>query len=150
MQYLNKHFKNLNSNSLAFKKHDGVINLNRTLQICFNRAAALYSHNLYFDIPSVPMFTETPAEDIIKHIFFMLEKYYDPDYSLKIRLEKQTGSDTAQITIMSNDIIVHTIEVELYTDTPGVVVKASSSDNYISEVTEEVIKCVLRMRPDKI
>lgn len=132
MQY----FKKYSNSSLTRDK--SVIKLNRILQICAERAKNLYTCKISFDIPSTNMFAEIPAEDIIKHIFFIIEKHCASEKSLTIKLAQNASAEKAYISFVSEKTILNTIEIELYTGIPGVVIKEPGHD-YVIEVIDSFV-----------
>lgn len=142
MQYFKKTkgYSNHSNVMVPVTRGNSVISLNRTLQICVDRANGLYSCKLHFDIPAIPMFAEIPAEDIIKHIFFILEKHCVTEKSLTIKLSHSANGEKAYISFVSPDTVLNTIEIELYTGTPGVVVKEICDTDEIQSIVERVLK----------
>lgn len=134
MQY----FKKYSNSSLTRDK--SVIKLNRILQICAERAKNLYTCKISFDIPSTNMFAEIPAEDIIKHIFFIIEKHCASEKSLTIKLAQNASAEKAYISFVSEKTILNTIEIELYTGTPEVVIREPDKDYIIKLVDSFVFK----------
>ena len=134
MQY----FKKYSNSSLTRDK--SVIKLNRILQICAERAKNLYTCKISFDIPSTNMFAEIPAEDIIKHIFFIIEKHCVSEKSITIKLSQNERDKTAYVSFMSADTVLSTIEIELYTGTPEVVIREPDKEYIIKLVDSFVFK----------
>ena len=134
MQY----FKKYSNSSLTRDK--SVIKLNRILQICAERAKNLYTCKISFDIPSTNMFAEIPAEDKIKHIFFIIEKHCVSEKSITIKLSQNERDKMAYVSFMSADTVLSTIEIELYTGTPEVVIREPDKEYIIKLVDSFVFK----------
>ena len=134
MQY----FKKYSNSSLTRDK--SVIKLNRILQICAERAKNLYTCKISFDIPSTNMFAEIPTEDIIKHIFFIIEKHCVSEKSITIKLSQNVRYKMAYVSFMSADTVLSTIEIELYTGTPEVVIREPDKEYIIKLVDSFVFK----------
>lgn len=136
MQYYNKFSENN-----GIHNTDKVVCLNRVLTICTEKANALFSCKVDFICPAELTYVGENSRSIIEDYCTLLDKYCSLYSEITVKLERNAGKDTATLTVCdSEDNHLHRLDFELYTDIPGLVIRAPEEDAVIFKAVEDIFE----------
>ncbi len=118
---------------------DRVVCLNRVLTICTEKANALFSCKVEFISPAELVYTQENSRNVIEEYCMLLDKYCSSHSEITVKLERDISGSTAKLTISdSGNNVLDTLNFELYTGIPGLVIRAPEEDSLIAEAVGEV------------